>query len=226
VSGAAVLVTASAAGYSLPFLTPSSQTAGATVATVAPQANTSSTLCSDFVSHFSADLNTSQGAVNGAFQKAIGETLADQVKSGKLTQAQADAVKQRLAGKAPCAITGGLQAPSTGAKVGVYRQALLTAAASALGITDATLKADLRQGMTLSQIAAAQKPAVTEAQFRSRLIANLTPLLDKAVTNKKLTAVQEQAILKRLQAGPIPFWNKPVGTGKAPVTTAPASPNA
>src|SRR5665213_2002444 len=36
VSGAAVLVTASAAGYSLPFLTPSPPAAGASTAAVAP----------------------------------------------------------------------------------------------------------------------------------------------------------------------------------------------
>ena len=73
--------------------------------------------------------------------------------------------------------------------------------------------------MTLAQIAAAQKPAVTEAQFRSRVIAKLTPVLDAAVTNKKLTAAQEQAIIKRLQTGPIPLWSKP-----APSRTAAGAP--
>ena len=64
--------------------------------------------------------------------------------------------------------------------------------------------------MTLSQIAAAQKPPVTEAQFRTKLIANLKPLLDKAVADKKMTGDQEQKILQRLQTGPIPFWDKPM----------------
>jgi hypothetical protein len=222
VSGAAVLVTASAAGYSLPFMTPSSQGAGASTASLLelPGA-TPSALCSDFVSHFSADLNKSQADVNAAFQKAIGETLADEVKNGKLTQKQADAIKKRLAGRAPCAIAGTLKPPR--GKLAGFRPALLSAAASALGITDQALKADLGKGMTLSQIAAAQK--VTEAQFRSRLIAKLTPVLDAAVTNKKLTTAQEQAIIKRLQTGPIPLWNKPVRPGKAAATPTPTSAN-
>jgi hypothetical protein len=212
ISGAAVLVTASAAGYNLPFLTPSSQAASASTASVPEQqAGKPSALCTDFVAHFSADLNMNQAAVNAAFQKAIGETLGDEVKSGTLTQARADAIKKRLAGRAPCAIAGSLK---PGATLAAFRQALLSSAASALGITDAALKTDLGKGMTLSQIAAAQNPAVTEAQFRTRLIAKLTPVLDAAVTNKKLTATQEQAIIKRLQTGTIPFWNKPMRPGK------------
>ena len=107
--------------------------------------------------------------------------------------------------------------------VNAYKQALLTAAASALGITDQALKADLSQGMTLSQIAAAQKPAVTEAEFRTRLLASLTPLLDKAVAGKQLTPAQEKAIVKRLQAGPIPYWNKPMPAAKPAATTTPTS---
>ena len=216
VSGAAVLVTASAAGY-VPFFNSSSPAPRTNITTVDQQAGTPSALCTAFLTHFSADLNTSPAALNAAFQKAIGETLADQVKNGKLTQAQADAIKTRLAGRAPCAIAGALRRP--GAKLGAFRPALLSAAASALGVTDAELKADLAKGMTLSQVAAAQKPVVTEAQFRSRLIAKLTPVLDAAVTNKKLTKTQEEAIIKRLQTGAIPLWNKPA----RPKTAAGAS---
>jgi hypothetical protein len=202
VSGAAVLVTASAAGYNLPFLTPSSP-AAATTADL--KAGTPSALCTDFLTHFSADLNTSQSALDAAYQKAIGETLADQVKNGKLTQARADAIKKRLAGRMPCAIVGKLKA---GGALAAFRPALLSAEASTLGISEATLKADLAKGMTLSQIAAAQK--VTEAQFRAGLVAKMTPILDAAVTNKKLTPAREQAIIKRLQSGPIPLWDKPI----------------
>ena len=77
--------------------------------------------------------------------------------------------------------------------------------------------------MSLSQIAAAQKPPVTEAQFRSKLIAQLKPLLDTAVTNGKLTSTQENAILQRLQTGPIPFWNTPVRKPKAAASPSPST---
>jgi len=220
VSGAAVLVTASAAGYSLPFLTPSPPAVGASTAAVGPLSAQPSALCSNFVSHLSTDLGMSPAEVNAAFQKAIGQTLADEVKNGKLTQARADAIQKRLAGRAPCAIAGNLK---PGGKLAAFRPALLSAAASALGINDQTLKADLGKGMTLSQIAAAQN--VTEATFRARLIAKLTPVLDAAVTNKQLTPKQEQAIIKRLQSGPIPLWNKPTHAGNPPAKPTPTSSN-
>ncbi len=218
VSGAVVLVTASAAGYTVPWVS-ASNAPHASTASVNQPAGQPSPLCTDFLTHFSSDLNTSPAALNAAFQKAIGETLADEVKSGKLTQARADAIKQRLAGKAPCAIASGLR-PQKG--LGAFRPALLSAEASALGISDPTLKADLGRGMTLSQIAAAQH--VTEAQFRDRLIAKLKPVLDAAVTNKQLSPAREQAIINRLQTGPIPLWDKPIHKlGATPATAVPSA---
>ena len=222
VAGGAVLVTASAAGLNVGFRPSSSQP----LAAASVSQNTgASAVCNDFLSHLSSDLGKSQAQVNAAVQKAIGETLADEVKNKDLTQAQADAIKQKLTSQPPCALAGNLgKAPAprpSGAGIGAYTQQLISAAASALGITDAQLKADLASGMTLSQIAAAQNPPVTEAQFRTRLIAKLTPLLDTAVTNKKLTSAQEQMILKQVQTGPIPFWNTPM---RKPKPAAPASP--
>ena len=202
-AGAAVYITASAAGYNFSLNRPSTPSVQ-TALTSAPDSNSgaASAGCSDFISHFASDLGTTQAKVNDAFQQAAAQTLADQVKNGELTQAQADAIKGKLAGKQPCALAGGL---GSGARPNAaqYTQALMTAAASAL-------RTDLAGGMTLSQIAAAQRPAVTEDQFRTKLIANIKPLLDKAVTDQKLTSAQEQQILQRLQTGPIPFWDKPL----------------
>ncbi len=224
VAGAAVLVTASAAGLNVGFRPSSAQPAAADTASVSQKASTSA-VCNDFLTHLSSDLGKSQSQVNAAVQKAIGETLADEVKNKDITQAQADAIKQKLASQPPCTLAGNLGkpagAPGAGATSVAYTAQLITAAASALGITDAQLKTDLANGMTLSQIAAAQNPPVTEAQFRTRLIAKLTQLLDTAVANKKLTSAQEQMILQRLQTGAIPFWNSSM---RKPNPGAPASP--
>jgi hypothetical protein len=223
VTGAAVLVTVSAAGLNVGFRPSAPTTAAGATTSIGEQANASA-ICNNFISHLSSDLGKTQSQVNAAIQKAIGETLADEVKNKDLTQAQADAIKKKLTSQPPCALGGFNKVPDPGAsaKIGAYTQQLLSAAASALGITDAQLKTDLASGMSLSQIAAAQKPPVTEAQFRTNLIAKLKPLLDTAVTNKQLTTAQEQAILQHLQTGAIPFWNTPIKHK----TTAPASPAA
>ena len=224
IAAGAVWITASAAGLNIGLLAPKSAPPQVTtVAAAAPAASTgkASALCNDFVSHFASNLGTNQAKVNAAFQKAIEQTLADEVKNGDLTQTQADAIKKKVSSQAPCAsIPSGGRAP--GSDLGAYKQALLGAAASALGITNQQLMTDFAKGMTLSQIAAAQKPPVTEAQFRAALIAKLTPVLDTAVTAKKLSATQEKAIIQQLKTGPIPYWNTPMHKAKKPATATPA----
>jgi len=178
-----------------------------------------SAVCTDFIGHLSADLGTDQSKINAAFQQAIAETLADQVKAGKLTQQQADAIKAKLASKQPCAIAPALQHRGGKAEAGAYVQQLMAAAASAVGVTPDQLKADFKNGMSLSQVAAAHN--VTEAQFRAKVLATLKPQLDQAVKDGKLTAAQEQKILERIQNGPIPFWDKAPGH-RAATTPSPS----
>lgn len=220
VAGAAVVVTASAAGMTLGFR-PSSPAAASDSNL---EAATTSAACTSFMQHFATDIGKSQAEINAAFQKAIGETLADEVKAGKLTQAQADAIKAKLAGKTPCALSGKV-APRGGDQkaLAAYMQQYLAAAASALGISQTQLQTDLKSGQSLSQVAAAQK--VSEATFRTKLIANLKPALDQAVKNGKITAAQEQTLLDRLQTRPLPLWDKAPKRPKAPAspTTSPTT---
>src|ERR1700681_839932 len=226
VAGAAVLVPPSAAGLTVVFRPSSSQPATAETASVS-QLAAASAVCNDFLTHLSGDLGKSQAQVNAAVQKAIGETLADEVKNKGLTQAQADAIKKQLAAQPPCSLAGNLgpkPAPrAVPPTIATYTSQLVTAAASVLGISDTQLKTDLAGGMSLSQVAAAHNPPITEAQFRTQLIAKLTPVLDGAVTNKTLTSAQEQAIIKRLQTAPIPYWTKPLRPVKPAAPPSPAT---
>ena len=208
IAAAAVYMTASAAGYSFNFGGQKAANVPAAGTVADKSSSPASGVCNEFVGHFSSDLGVSQDKVNSAFQEAVGQTLADEVTAGHITQAQADAITKKMAGKAPCTLAGSLGGRN--AAGAAYTQALMAAAATALGVTPDQLKADLAKGMTLHQIADAQNPPVTEAQFRSRLIANLKPVLDAMVTNKRITTAQEQKILTALQTGPIPFWDKPM----------------
>jgi hypothetical protein len=215
VAGAAVVVTASAAGMSFGL-----RQSPASTATV--DASKSSAVCSNFMKHLAVDLSKSQAEINAAFQKAIAETLADEVKSGQITQAQADALKKKLANQTPCNLPSHAPRPGGEKALAAFMQQYLAAAASALGITETQLQTDLRSGQSLSQVAAAQH--VTEADFRTKVIAGLTPALDKAVTDKKITAAQEQEILTRLQTAPLPLWNTAAKPRPKPGTTATPSP--
>ncbi len=204
VAGSAVIVTASAAGIGFGFHTAGAPQGDASLA--AAQASTSSTVCSNFMKHFAVAISKSQAEINTAFQKAIADTLADEVMSGQITQAQADALKKKLSSQTPCVLPSTIHRGSAPkARIEAYMQQYVTAAAAALGISQAQLKTDLAGGQSLSQVATAQK--VSEADFRTKLINNLKPTLDKAVTDKKLTADQAKAIVSRLQTGPLPLWS-------------------
>ncbi len=219
VAGAAIVITASASGMTF-NLRPSGSASQGDASVIA--AADPSTACSDFMKHFAVEMGKTQAQINSAFQKSIADTLADEVKSGQLTQAQADAIKKKLANQTPCTLPAAGHGGSTAKPaIAVYMQQYLAAAASALGITQAQLTADLKAGQSLSQVAAAQH--VSEADFRKKVIASLKPALDQAVTNKTITAPQEQELLNRLQTGPLPLWNSPAKRVKP---TPAASPKA
>ena len=139
VAGAAVVVTASAAGLSLGFK-PAGSTQSSTFDTAGlDHSNARSGACSDFMSHFAVEIGKSQAQINSAFQKAIADTLADQVKNGQLTQAQADQIKAKLASQTPCTLPSRPRGGAKGA-LGQFLQAYTNAAAGALGITPQQLQ--------------------------------------------------------------------------------------
>ena len=212
IGGVAVVATASAAA--MIGFRPSSPAQANEPALTAAEARVSSQVCSDFMSHFAVEIGKTQAEIDAAFQRAIADTLADEVKAGRLTQAQADTIKQRLANRTPCTF-GGLE--PRGAKIQAFMQQYVAAAASALGITPDQLKTDLRNGQSLSAIAKAKN--VSEADFRTKVIANLKPILDKAVTDKRLTSEQEQAIITRLQSGKLPLWDRATKHKPAPAAS-------
>jgi len=72
------------------------------------------------------------------------------------------------------------------------------AIASYLGLTPAELRAQLRSGKTLAQIALAQGKTV--AGLEDAIYADVQAHLDRAVTNGHLSGTQEQALLAQLKA--------------------------
>ena len=215
---AAIAVTASASGMTLNFNRTSAPQPAPASSLTAVDASSSSAQCSAFMKHFAVEIGKTQAQINSAFQKAIADTLADEVKAGQITQTQADAIKAKLANQTPCTLPAVRTPGGDKTAIGAYMQQYLAAAATALGITQTQLTTDLKSGQSLAQVAAAQH--VSEADFRTKLIAGLKPSLDQAVSQKKITSAQETLILQRLQTGPLPLWSLPARTPRA---TAPAT---
>ncbi len=96
--------------------------------------------------------------------------------------------------------SGGAAFAATGSHggAGTGRGAVLNAVTSYLGLTAKELRADLKAGQTLAQIATAQHKTVTGLE--QTISSAVKARLDQAVASGKLTSAQEKVLLSRLQS--------------------------
>ena len=87
----------------------------------------------------------------------------------------------------------------------LIRAAVVTAEAAALDMKPEDLRAALKSGKTVEQLAQAR--GMNKDQFADKLANTVKPALDKLVDTKKITREQADKVLARIRAGHIPFWN-------------------
>jgi hypothetical protein len=145
-------------------------------------------------------LNVTPDALRGALGAAEDSQLDQQVKDGKLTQAQADAIKKRRADSGT--VLGGPGAgghPGFGGGLAFKRGAggALDAAASALGLKLDDLTAKLKAGKSIADVAKDQGKSLDDV--KTAITAGVTKELDQAVTDKKLTSAQRDKVVAELK---------------------------
>jgi hypothetical protein len=153
-----------------------------------------------FLNDVAKRLNVSPKQLSSAVSGAALDQLNAAVKAGKLSQAQADAIKQRMqqrgglppAGPFPFGPRRFLH-PSMGGPIGGPLGGPFGGAASYLGISAAQLFKMLGSGKTLAQIAQSRGKSVSG--LRQAMVAAVKARLDKAVAAKMITSAQEQKIL-------------------------------
>jgi len=91
--------------------------------------------------------------------------------------------------------------------------------ADVLGITPKTLRADLRKGDKVSDLA--RDKGMTKEQFEAKLIANVRPRLEALVDQKVITQAQADKVIDRISKGYVPFWD---GLHRDAAPAAPAAP--
>jgi uncharacterized coiled-coil protein SlyX len=173
-----------------------------------------------FLTEVAKRLHVTPKQLSSALQGAALDQINAAVASGRLTQAQANALKQRVErGRLPLLGLAGTMAfrhvgpfggpgqlsPAAGGlafpRPGTPRplgagSGPLAAAATYLGITRTQLLSQLAAGKSLAQIAAAHgKPA---SGLKAAILASVKAKLDKAVAAKLMTTSQEQHLLSRL----------------------------
>jgi hypothetical protein len=173
-----------------------------------------------FLNDLAKRLNVTPKQLSGAVQGAFIDQLQAAVAAGKLTQAQADAIKQRvqqgdapplgalgwfgpLGGGAWLGPDGGGGGPNfrgPDATPGEARlEGRLAAAAKYLGISDTQLFDQLTQGKSLAQIAQSRGKPV--AGLKAAMIAAIRSKLDELVAAKEMTSADALRVLSKLSAG-------------------------
>ena len=187
---------------------------GAYAATQSSTPNTRQAFLNDVAKRLGVTPQQLTAALDGATQ----DQLQAAVKSGRLTQAQADALAQGLKqnGAAPAlpfgfgfgphfarpAVPGGPAGPrGFGGRFiippfGGFGD--MPAAASYLGLTETQLFQQLKSGKSLAQIATAK--GKTASGLEQAMTKAMKTRLDRLVANRMLTSTQEQKILSRVSA--------------------------
>jgi hypothetical protein len=156
-----------------------------------------------FLGDVAKRLNVTPQKLNDALKGAFEDRLDAAVKAGRLTQAQADAIKKKVEANGVPPVLG--PAPGPGFGRGHFFFGLgpggpvhggLDAAAKYLGLTDQQLLDKLRSGKSLADVAGDQKKAVDG--LKTAIRDSLKSDLDRAVKAGRLTQTQENDILGKL----------------------------
>lgn len=143
-------------------------------------------------------LNVTPGQLRSALQGAFEDQLDQAVKDGRLTQQQADAMKQHIERDGlPLGGPGGPGGPHGFGGPGHGGPPGLDAAANYLGLTSAQLSRQLTNGRSLADVARAQGKSVDGLQ--QALLDDAQSHLDRDVADRRLTAAQRDQILSELR---------------------------
>jgi ribosomal protein S20 len=202
-----------------------------TPAPAQPQQNQqANSLRNTFLDKLAATLNIQRATLDSAIVSAGSGTLDEAVQQGKLTQAQANALKSRLQSGDLGALLGGhgdfggkVGGPNGAKMNGGVQQAVVGAVAKALNMTNQELMTQLRSGQTLAQLA--QAHGTTEQAVTDAALAAARTQLDQAVSSGSMTQAQADAIYARLQQAGAQLL-APHGRGSGGGRQQPGAPNA
>jgi hypothetical protein len=166
-----------------------------------------------FLQSVASHLGISVDALRSAIKAAATDQVDAALAAGKITQAQADALKQRIeSGKGPLGLGIG---PGLGLGLGVglgpghapfaHAGGQLDAAAKAIGIDASTLLDELRNGKSIADVAKEHNVPVDKVE--QAMLDSAKTKLDEAVKDGHLTAAQEAKLLDVLKQGIDAFVN-------------------
>ncbi len=144
-----------------------------------------------YIDDVAKHLNVTPGALTAAMKAAGYERIEAAVAAGRITKAQADALKQR--------IEQGGGARFFGHRFGRGGLGSDGVAAQYLGISAATLRSELQSGKSLAQIAAST-PGKSVEGLKAAIVSAEKTRLEKALSSGSITSQQEQERLGDLSS--------------------------
>jgi predicted transcriptional regulator len=164
-------------------------------------ASTKQQYCSQYQQDLAKRLGISESQLQQNNQAALADVLAQMVKDGKLTQARADKIKQRVASHPNCAGLVGLGKGLTVKQlVNKYHTDFITQVAQGLNMKSDDLTSQLQAGKSLMDIAATKN--VSTDQLRTIATNAINSILKKAVSDHNLTQAQADHITQSMQKNP------------------------
>jgi polyhydroxyalkanoate synthesis regulator phasin len=177
--------------------------AGALAVQAAPSATTSTDYRQVFVDKLAGILHKSSKETADGIKKASEQTVDQMVKDGKITQAQADKMKQAIASGKGFGFGG--ERSERGERHGDsalkqdLRTAKINAMAKLFGLTPADLQAQLKAGKSIKDLQ--QAKGVSDEALKAARHQAVKPVLDQAVKDGKLTQAQADQMLQRIDSG-------------------------
>jgi hypothetical protein len=168
---------------------------GAVAATQLSPSEESKAIVEDAAKQLGVSPQKLSDALAQAFENRIDEAVED----GRLSEESAARLKERLeAGDVPLVGGPAFKGPGFGHRGGHHALRFgLDAAAAYLGVTEAELRASLREGQSLADVAKAEGKAVNG--LVDALVKEQTARLDEAVEDGRLTKAQRDEIAAGLR---------------------------
>jgi polyhydroxyalkanoate synthesis regulator phasin len=158
-----------------------------------------------FLDSVARHLGISSQKLEDATKAAAIDQVDTALKGGKITQAEADALKQRIESGDFPPFFGPFLGPVLGPGIGPFHGGppflfgeKLSAAADYLGLTEAELRTKLNSGQTLAEIAKAQGKSVDGLE--QTLLDETKSKLDELVKEGELTRDEADATYERFQS--------------------------
>ncbi len=175
---------------------------GQSTATAASTPATTNPYCQQYLQDLANRLHVSVSTLQSDKLASAEDVLAQLVKDGKLTQAQANQIKQRLVSHQACTGKGkGLWGRGVILQsLKQYLPGLAADVANGLHMSSTDLMSQLQSGKSLSDIATAK--GVSSAQLQTIVANAIQSAVDKAVSDGNLTQQQATTIIQMLQKNP------------------------